>query len=498
MRIQQFLDHHGVTRNPFAEEDAQTDPVFKNHCIESTYHPAWDKVYGDPREPATSVVFGEKGAGKTALRLQLAEHLDRFNNKHPERRLLVVHYDDFNAFLDRFKDACGYSLPDDVLEEWKLWDHMDAILSIAVGDVVTRILDDRQPADSTAGDVREEDVDQLNRHEARDLLLLAACYDRTSGEPFLERWQRLRRRLGFGSWTAWRELGIGAAATLGVLLLAALLIWLQVWSWGIPFGICAALLLAGWSPWLYRFWNVFWQAWGVANNVRVLTHEQSLVRDALLNFTSDELANQPLPVKQSTDDRYAMLEKLLAILKRLGFHGIIVMVDRVDEPHLTGGSAQLMKSFVWPLLDNKFLKQPGLGLKMLLPIEIKRFIQKEDELFYQRARLDKQNVIPSLEWTGEALYDVANDRIKACSDGGSASLREFLDPAIGDQRLLGALRDLRVPRHMFKFLYRLLTQHCNAYTGKDPRWTISSEMFESVLAVYTREQDAAERGVGAG
>ena len=31
MKIQQFLEHHGIVRNPFAEEDAQTDPVFKDY-----------------------------------------------------------------------------------------------------------------------------------------------------------------------------------------------------------------------------------------------------------------------------------------------------------------------------------------------------------------------------------------------------------------------------------------------------------------------------------
>ncbi len=45
MKIQQLLEHHGVSRNPFAEEDAQSDPVFKEHCIRDTYHPAWDKIY---------------------------------------------------------------------------------------------------------------------------------------------------------------------------------------------------------------------------------------------------------------------------------------------------------------------------------------------------------------------------------------------------------------------------------------------------------------------
>ena len=58
---------------------AQTDPVFKDHCIDSTYHPTWDKIYGNPAEPATSLVFGEKGPGKTALRLQIVRHLAAYN-----------------------------------------------------------------------------------------------------------------------------------------------------------------------------------------------------------------------------------------------------------------------------------------------------------------------------------------------------------------------------------------------------------------------------------
>jgi hypothetical protein len=102
MRIQQLLDHHGIASNPFADEDAQTDLVFKGACIRNTFHPTWDKIYGDPSEPATAVVFGEKGSGKTALRLQIARHLTDYNAEHPDHQVFVVSYDDFNAFLDRF------------------------------------------------------------------------------------------------------------------------------------------------------------------------------------------------------------------------------------------------------------------------------------------------------------------------------------------------------------------------------------------------------------
>ena len=136
-----------MASNPFADEDAQTDPVFKEHCIQSTYHPSWDKVYGDPSEPATPIVFGEKGAGKTALRLQIVRHLTEYNRTHPNQRLFVIEYDDFNPFLDRFRDklSARRRRQDQVLAHWKLWDHMDAILSLGVTQLVDRILGAPRP-----------------------------------------------------------------------------------------------------------------------------------------------------------------------------------------------------------------------------------------------------------------------------------------------------------------------------------------------------------------
>ena len=63
----------------------------------------------------------------------------------------------------------------------------------------------------------------------------------------------------------------------------------------------------------------------------------------------------------------------------------MVLVDRVDEPHFVNGSVERMRGLLWPLLDNKFLKHPGLGFKLLLPIELSYFIDREDRDFYQRA-----------------------------------------------------------------------------------------------------------------
>lgn len=498
MKIQQLLEHHGIASNPFAEEDAQTDPVFKEFCIASTYHPTWDKIYGNPAEPATSLVFGEKGAGKTAMRLQISRHLAEYNRSHPHARLFVIHYDDFNPFLDRFRDRLSTRKQrvDRVLSEWKLWDHMDSILSIGVTQLVDRILgvgEIRPGEEITAADGK-----LLDRHQARDLLLLAACYDQSSAETSKSRWHRVRRKLRFSTWRSKWDLALGLLATIGFAAGATYLVMQGNWS-TLPWAMLSLVLAVAWLPRLLRAWKWMWQARAIARQVRVGNHSVNPLRQVLMNFMPGEMTGQPLPTKQRTDDRYELLVKFQGILKTLGYSGIIVLVDRVDEPHLINGSAEMMRALLWPMLDNKFLKHPGMGFKLLLPIELSRFIDREDRDFYQRARLDKQNMIPSLEWTGEALFDVTNARLRACAaPGATPSVRNLFDDSVTDRRLLDAFRTLRTPRHLFKFMYRLLVAHCNAFTDDRPSWRISAEMFEATFALYSRDQDQVDRGLRAG
>jgi hypothetical protein len=114
------------------------------------------------------------------------------------------------------------------------------------------------------------------------------------------------------------------------------------------------------------------------------------------------------------------------------------------------------------------------------------------------------------------LYDVANARIRACADGEAVdttpegvmgrsqsnlgqgpALRDLLDESLSDRQIIDSLRSLRVPRHLFKFMYRLLVAHCNAHTEETPVWRIPAPLFESTLSLYRRDQDAFDRGVGA-
>lgn len=505
MKIQDFLKHHAIARNPFAEEDAQTDIVFKNHCIGSTFHVGWDKVYGDPHDPSTSIVFGEKGAGKTALRLQIAEHIEEHNKTNPTKKLFVVDYDDLNPYLDRFRDHFGtrFRRADKLLSAWRLWDHQDAILTQGVTKLVDELL-----VTSGSGTIPRETIKAMPKHLRRDTLLLAACYDQSKSDSMPNRWKQLRRRLGFWTWKAKLPFKLGVAGIVLAAVLFGLVQWFQsgavpesVSQWFtmpvLPWWSYLAVVAVAWLPWLWKFCGRFLLAGSVVRRYRVGKRYTNPLRSVLMNFTSRDLQGQPLPNKDRTDDRYELLGKFQNVLEHMGYPGVVVLLDRLDEPHLINGQAELMQAFLWPLLDNKFLKHPGLGIKMMLPIELRRFVDREDRDFYQRARLDKQNMIPSLQWTGQALYDLASARIAAVgTDGDQPTLRMLFDESVSDQRLIEGFQSLRTPRHLFKFLYRLLVAHCNAYTDDNPTYQITNHQFETVLAVFGREIEAADAGVG--
>ena len=499
MKVQQFLEHHGLKQNPFSQEDAQTDPLFQQFCSRGTFHPAWDKIYGDPGSPSTAVVFGEKGSGKTALRLQIVDHMTKFNVENPDHRVFIIEYDDFNPFLDCFNEKMAWpgATPERTLSKWRLWDHMDSILSLGVTRLIDDVLNERTHGEAQPFEVRGERLQNLSRPQKRDLLLLAAFYDRSMDVSPLHRWTSLRRKLRFSNWKTWKELGLGIGVSLFLFgLLAQLGSLNQFGSWWVWL-----VLAIAWGPFLWKHGRLMWLSWKIKRQIRALDRQLNPLREILSGFETADLAGQPMPARERSDDRYELLGKLLSILKSLGFDSVTILVDRVDEPHLVNGSPTRMKAFLWPMFDNKFLKLAGLGFKLLLPIEVSFFLAKEDKEFYERSRLDKQNLIRSLEWTGESLYDLANDRIKASSSqtpGGASKLKTWFDDAISEPELVSTLARLRVPRHLFKFLHRLLVEHCHRYTDDSPRWQIGRETLQSTLAVYMRDLEAHDRGLGTG
>ncbi|MDA1017384.1 MAG: hypothetical protein O3A00_23375 [Planctomycetota bacterium] len=500
MKVQQFLEHHGVTENPYGQEDAQSDHVFKSHCLFATHHPAWDKIYGRPDSPSTSVIFGEKGSGKTALRLQVVEELKKYNDEpNNHDRAFVIEYDDFNPFLDAFRDRLHgrKRRPDRVLANWRLWDHMDAILKLGVTRLSSAVVD----GEADGMTASREDIDHLSLTQKRDLLLLAAFYNHSFNLPPVERWTQLKRKIRFSTWRSEWDRALAVGVTLLTVIVA-------LWSWEFSnlFSLWTlGFIGAGWFLWLKRQFGLWWTARRTRRQVRVFEHLTHSLRRILSRFERPLIAGQPTPSKDRSDDRYELLTKFQSILKSLGYGSIVVLVDRVDEPHLVNGSAERMKELLWPMFDNKLLKHPGMCFKMLLPAEMTYYLNREKKEFYERSRLDKQNLIQALEWTGESLYDVANDRLRACvgtnDETGPAarvSIRNFFVESVEKDELIHTFAKLRVPRHLFKFLYRVIVDHCNRHTDEQPEWYISRETLQSNLAVYQRELEAFDRGMGTG
>ena len=89
MDVERFLSHHGITENPFGAEEARHDPVFERLTgRDGRSHPEFTKILGCVDRPQSSVVFGEKGSGKTALRLMMGKAVSEHNEGQPERRTL--------------------------------------------------------------------------------------------------------------------------------------------------------------------------------------------------------------------------------------------------------------------------------------------------------------------------------------------------------------------------------------------------------------------------
>ncbi len=499
MKVQQFLTHHEITENPFGQEDASADHVFRKHCLNKTHHPAWDKIFGEAGSPSTSVVFGEKGAGKTALRMQIVSGIEEHNQQNPDEQVFVIEYDDFNPFLDSFRERLSgrKRKPERALSFWRLWDHMDAILSQGVTRLNNMLLDENTNSDELKN-IDPKKISNLGRLQKRDLLLLTSYYDHTFDQPRKQRFAALRKKLGFRSWwSKWDCLaGVGISlATFGILWKTHGFSDVGRWWY-----LIIAIVAAGWVPWSYRQFRLFWLSMRVKKQIRVFDHQVNILRNILSRFNRQEFFGQPAPSKDRSDDRYELLLKFQSALKYLGYTSILVLVDRVDEPHLINGNAERMRDFIWPMFDNKFLKHPGIGFKLLLPSDLAYYLNREDKTFYERSRLDKQNLIPSLDWTGQSLYDVTSDRIRACTKEGAKprAVHELFESAVTEEDLISIFDRLRVPRHLFKFFYRLLVEHCNKYTDESPQWQITRETLQSTFAVYLKDLDAFDRGQGTG
>lgn len=483
MEIHAFFDHWGIVENPFIAEEARDDPVFERLRRFDGAHPYFEKVFGQPDKPSASVVFGEKGTGKTALRLLMEEQIAHHNKRNPDKRVFAIRYDDLNPILDRFMHGHGYrsGKVDKHLQQIRLADHVDALLSITL----TEIIDSLTTDDSADHPEFRAMVRNMPLHQRIDLALLSLLYDQPAKADPEQRISRIRSlvRVGRVPWMRFAKYCGFALLVLAVALLGYQ--WFAGWTsygmiaGGVASGVASLGLLGVWAK---RMMSV----WGLARKIRkdMFTVHKSTNQlvNGLSRFTRSQLETRPLPMPGDQDSRYQLTSRLLDVLEGFGYCCMIVLIDRVDEPALVSGEPEKMRSLIWPLFNNKFLQQDRFGVKMLLPIELRHLLLREDGEFFQKARLDKQNMIDRLMWSGTMLYDMCSRRLRACqrSDAEEISLDSLFDEDVSHQDLIDALEQMHQPRDAFKFVYQVISEHCSNVPQDLAVWRIPRLTLDNV------------------
>lgn len=518
MNVTTFFEHWSIEENPFRAEEARHDAVFQRLGPERVRHPDFEKILGEVSRPASSIVFGEKGSGKTAIRLQIDRAVGSHNARRPEARVLLTPYDDLNSVLDRFVEAVGASSSGkgggradqgelEALRQFTLSDHMDAILHAAVTRVVDGLLGD--PRSEEGLGVTREEAGALRRAPAairRDLMALQAVYDRPVDA--VSRAGRLRRAVRApraGKRTAW-----DLAAALGWVPAAGVfaLDWFgYIPGFGFDFGRWVFFVLAAawalavvkWAlvdVWFGR-WAIGRLARRVSGQLRTIGRRPESLAASLAVLPAEDRSPQDLPMTADDDARYAMFARLRRVLGSMGFGSVMIVVDRLDEPMLISGDPERMKAVAWPLLNNKFLQMPGFALKLLLPIELRHALFRESSAFFQEARLDKQNLVEQLKWTGATLYDLCNARLKACrpKDAEPLNLIDLFDESVNRQDVVDALELMQQPRDAFKLLYQCVQEHCSNLTDEAPVWRIPRLTLDGVRKQQSERVQQLFRGV---
>ncbi|NKB25813.1 MAG: hypothetical protein GKR87_15860 [Kiritimatiellae bacterium] len=500
MHIETFLKHWNIQENPFQAEEARDDPVFQRLIDHHVSHPDFEKIYGNPEQPGAAVVFGEKGSGKTALRLLIHKKLKEHNELNPKKSVWAVHYDDLNPVLDRFThNTCREKKEKNSLEGFRLEDHMDAILSIATTRLID-MLQEPRTHDAKTKKIRSL-IRKMPRQKRFDLAVLAILYDQpVAGNP-QERWAKLGNLLRCGKGPG---LSLRLHAGLLTLVLNALFaigIWgLSIFNWPVimGFGVSAFLAIVLFASWSWRHMKLRKLVRQIRKEIFVIDRDPHQILNKFGQLPIHALESQPIPVPGGQDSRYQLTVRLLHILKELGYIGMTIMVDRIDEPTLVKGDPSKMKTIVWPLLDNKFLQQEFIGVKLLLPIELRHLLRREDAWFFQKARLDKQHLIDPLTWSGSTLYDLCNHRLAICkTDGAPAvALVDLFEDDVSQQDIIEALDQMNQPRDAFKLIYQVLQEHGLHSSEQNPCWQIPKLTLEHVRRQQRQRVEELHRGLG--
>ena len=477
MNLSEFLGRHGLESNPFAAEEAAQDPVL-TQSGDACRHPDFGKIFGEPTHPSPAIVFGERGAGKTALRLQMESAYRAYNKEQSDNRVLVIGHDNFDAMIGRIARHERLKNQSAALDSITLSDHVDIVLHGIVPQLVDQLLgvSDRAPLQVVNFRKQLRKAPTLVR---REMLLLQMAYDHTPIAA--KRTRQLKSALGLGG-----SSGSKAAANWSMVLAIFALVIAGISVVQEPkraLLALAALLAAGsfamgWS-WLRCQTRVGIIARGMHRGIRCVNRSAASFRESLHHIEIN-IGSASMPTDRGDDSRFAMLDRLLAVLRAVDYASVAILVDRVDEPTTVAGDVDHMRSLVVPLLSSRFLQHRGLAVKLLLPAELGDMFNREDGAFFRAARMDKQNTLERLRWSGSMLAKMCDARIRAVSKrpASAVPIESLFDANVGRAKIEEALAGCANPREGCRMMYAMLQEHM-AHAEAEAK-TISSATFDLV------------------
>lgn len=484
MFTQKWRDYWGLSEDPFTCEDADKDAIL-TEIDPSMAHWSFDRMYGNPRVPAPGIVFGEKGSGKSALRLMMVRRIEKYNQEHPDNKIFLIEYIDFNNYLQQFRRAAGIkndqNAASKVMNKWSISDHLDSILSVGVSKLVDEALS------------REKNPEGMKHKEKAFMALQTALYYQSPMRTRVEAVQAVMKRFGLGSvrpFFRWFFIIVftilGALTALTPLAAQFLMPEAQLGPPVVYYAVGLGLLAATWVGYLVHYASVRSQIARANRAIKVLPKNPAPLSKLLERMSSAERKEYVMPIGSDDASRYQQLQWFMTLLHCFGYRGLYVLIDRVDEPSILSAREELMRTFIEKILDIKLLQFPDVGLKLFLPIELDEIHRNASPEQLKKMRLDKSNLVPELKWSGNELYEIANQRMISSLNPNSRaqSLADLFASDFDMTYLKETLNELATPRYAFGFLSNLLSEYIknlpNDLEENDEAWKIDRHQFDVV------------------
>jgi hypothetical protein len=185
---------------------------------------------------------------------------------------------------------------------------------------------------------------------------------------------------------------------------------------------------------------------------------------------------------ESTDPVF-VLKKSVEFARYMGFSGLLVQVDKVDETDWTQNSADEAAKLIWPLYTNVQLHEiDGLSWSFFLWNQVRSLLVKENQMPVRWDKLPNDRI----KWDRNHLERLVEKRLSHFSNQKINKLNQLFEKDISDNVLYDALISISglAPRTLVTVLNSTLINHIQEVEGKPKLMTIDS--LERGLDTYAR------------